>query len=342
MTRATRLMPLALLVSVACARPEAPPPASVVPETAAPVAVPNAVAPVPTELPDVVARVNGEDIGRAELKRAVARLESQLGAPLPDEERSHVIRELLDQQIALALLLQEATARGIEATDADVDGELAFVQAQFPSEQAFTEALAQEAMTLDEFRTETARQIVVSRLIEDAVASQVTVTSDELTAFYEDNPNRFRQGAQVRASHILISVPQGADEAGRADARAQAEQLLAEVETGGNFAVLAQEHSDDPGSGAAGGDLGYFREGTMVPEFEQVAFALQPGETSGLVETQFGYHIIRVVDRQAPRMLPLDDVRTQLEQFLQGRNEQEATQQFINDLRTEGTVEILI
>lgn len=343
-----RLLILSLLFTVllaGCAQPgpgDAAAPASLVPETVDPVAPPDDVAPVPAELPDLVARVNGEAIERAELEQALIRVEAQVGGALSDSERSHVVREILDELIAFHLLTQEAAARGIVASPAELDAEVAQVQAQFPSEERFVQALAQQQTTLAVFRAETERQLTVGRLLEDEISSRIAISSEQVTAFYEENPDQFRQGVQVQASHILIAVPSGADAGAQNDARARAEAVLAEVEAGGDFAALAREFSDDSGSGAMGGDLGFFGESAMVPEFEEAAFALQPGQISGLVETQFGYHIIRVVDRQAPRTVPLNDVRSQIEEFLAGRSEQEATQQFIDTLRVRGTIDVLI
>jgi peptidyl-prolyl cis-trans isomerase C len=338
------IVPLVLIaLLVGCSSDDtASAPGSVVPDSPNPTEAPEDVAPVPSVLPDVVARVNDDNIAGSELQLAVTRLESQMGAPLSDEERSHVIREVLGQLIAYRLLTQEATTQGLDASEGEIDAELALAQARFPSAEVFEQALAEQETTLDSFRTETRRQIAVGRLIEAEVTSKVVVTPEDVTAFYEENPEEFEEGAQVQASHILIAVATGAEDAVRAAARERAEQLLVDINAGSDFAALAREVSDDPGSGAMGGDLGFFGEGAMVPEFEQAAFTLQPGETSGLVETQFGYHIIRVVERLAPQAIPLNDVRVQLEQFLQGRNQQDATQAYINALRERGTVDILI
>ena len=337
----THLLALALAV-VACGGAPEPAPASVTPATADPSAPPDAVAPVPDVLPDVVARVNGEDVTSAQLDEAVGRIEAQIGGPLPPEERSHVVREILDQLIAFRLLTQAADASGLALPDSELDAELALVQNQFPSAEAFATALAAQGTTLEEFRAETRRQILVEQLVEQTIADQIAVTPEQVTAFYQDNPDQFRAGAQVRARHILISVPEAGTAEARAEARGRAEDVLAQVQAGGDFEALAGEHSDDPGSAVAGGDLGYFGQGDMVPTFDEAAFSLAPGETSGLVESQFGFHIIRVVDRQAERMLPLDDVRPQLEQYLLGQNQQTATQAYIDALRAQGTVEILI
>ena len=146
----------------------------------------------------------------------------------------------------------------------------------------------------------------------------------------------------MRASHILITVAQDADAAAKAQARTKAEQLLKDVKAGKDFAALAKEHSQDPGSAVNGGDLGFFEQGQMVGPFNDAAFSMQPGATSDLIETQFGYHIIRVAEKQAARTIPLDDVRPQVEQFLQNRNREEQTEAFVKALRAKGKVEILI
>jgi peptidyl-prolyl cis-trans isomerase C len=114
------------------------------------------------------------------------------------------------------------------------------------------------------------------------------------------------------------------------------------VKAGKDFAELAKHYSQDPGSAANGGDLGYFAQGQMVGPFEQAAFALKPGAVSDVVETPFGFHIIKVADHQAARTVPLDEVRPQIEQFLQNQRRQQKTEAFINSLKAKGRVEVLI
>jgi parvulin-like peptidyl-prolyl isomerase len=160
--------------------------------------------------------------------------------------------------------------------------------------------------------------------------------------FYQKNPTQFQQAERVRASHILVGFPENADEAARNQARAKAAEILKDVKAGKDFAALAKQHSSDPGSGAQGGDLGYFQQGQMVPPFDKAAFSMQPGQTSDLVESQFGVHIIRVVDRQPARTVPLDEVRPRLEEYLAGQNRQQATQAFVDALKTKGKIEILM
>src|SRR4029079_4413241 len=125
-------------------------------------------------------------------------------------------------------------------------------------------------------------------------------------------------------------------------ARQKAEGLLKQIKAGGDFAALAKANSEDPGSAIQGGDLGYFSPGQMVPQFNDVAFKLAPGAVSDLVETQFGFHIIKVTEKQTARTVPLDEVRPQVQQFLENQNRQRETQAFVAGLRAKGKIEILI
>jgi peptidyl-prolyl cis-trans isomerase C len=118
--------------------------------------------------------------------------------------------------------------------------------------------------------------------------------------------------------------------------------VLKQIKAGGDFAALAKEHSQDPGSAINGGDLGLFQRGQMVPPFDQAAFTLKPGSTSELVETQFGYHIIRVTDKKDPGTVTIEEVRPQLEQYLQNMNREREMQTFVDGLKAKGKVEILL
>lgn len=301
-----------------------------------------AVKPLPAQLPDVVARVNGETISKGDLESAVGELEARAGQAVPAEQRDRIVRGVLDQLVSYRLLLQESTARNVVVPDADVDTRLAEIRAQFPSEQLFTQTLEQRKMTLAGLRADVRGGMQIDRMLEAEVAARTAVTAEQVNDFYAKNPSEFQQAERVRASHILIRVPEGADAAAKEQARARAAEILKEVQAGKDFAALAKEHSQDPGSGPSGGDLGYFERGQMVGPFEQAAFSLPAGQTSDLVETTFGLHIIRVADKQVPRTIPLTEVRAQVEQFLQGQNRERETQAFIDTLKAKGKVEILI
>lgn len=298
--------------------------------------------PVPAQLPEVVARVNGEAIGKAEFEKAIKNVEGRAGRPVPPDQRDRVLRGVLDQLIAYRLLMQETKSRQIDVPDTDVDARLAQIKQQFPSEDAFTQTLTQQSMTVEQLREDARSDMRVAKMLEAEVNTSVAVKPEDVSAFYEQNPDKFKQGERVRASHILIRTSEGADATTKQEARAKAADVLKQVKGGKDFGELAKEYSQDPGSAANGGDLGYFAQGQMVPPFEQAAFALAPGAVSEVVETPFGFHVIKVADKQAARSVPLDEVKPQIEQFLQNQQRQQKTDAFINSLKAKGKVEILI
>jgi peptidyl-prolyl cis-trans isomerase C len=197
-------------------------------------------------------------------------------------------------------------------------------------------------MTLDKLREDARSDMRVSKMLQDEVATKVALQAGEVNHFYEKNPDKFKQGERVRASHILIRVPENADAAAKEQAKSKATDVLKQVKSGQDFAQLAKTHSQDPGSAPGGGDLGYFMHGQMVGAFERAAFGMKPGEVSELVETPFGFHIIKVADKQAARTMPIDEVRPQIEQFLQNQQRMEKTQAFVDTLKAKGKVEIFI
>jgi len=315
------------------------------PSTAAPTAQPapeEKPKPVPAQLPDVVARVNGEAINKVEFEKAIKNVEGRAGGPVPADQRDRVFRGVLDQLIAFHLLMQESSARHIEVADTELDARLADFKKQFPSEEVFTQMLQKQNLTVDQLRADARKDMQVAKMLETEVNGKISVQPQDVNAFYEQNPDKFKQGERVRASHILIRTPENADAKAKDAARAKAGELLKEVKSGKDFAELAKANSQDPGSAVNGGDLGYFQQGQMVGAFERAAFALKPGEVSDIVETPFGFHIIKVADKQAAHTVPLEQVKPQIEQYLQNQQRQQKTQAFIESLKAKGKVEVLI
>ena len=157
----------------------------------------------------------------------------------------------------------------------------------------------------------------------DQVRQQTTVPDAEIEAFYKQNQAQYSTPEQVRASHILLKT-EGKDEAA---VRIQAEEVLKRVKAGEDFAALAKQYSEDDSNNAKGGDLDYFGRGSMVPEFEQAAFAMKPGEVSDLVKTSFGFHIIKLAERREATTRPLAEVRPEIEDQLKWQKAQQQAEQ---------------
>jgi peptidyl-prolyl cis-trans isomerase C len=298
--------------------------------------------PLPPQLPAVLARVNGENVERWELENAAHGVESRAGGPMPADRRDEIMRGLLDQLVAYHALSQEAHARHLDPSDGDVDAQMNVIKGGFPNEQAFQQALSGQGITVDQLRRQTRMSLQVAKVIDSEVTSKIAVTDADAGAFYKQNVERFKQGETVHASHILVAVPQGAGDAQKQQARAKAQQIVKALRGGADFATLARERSEDPGSARNGGDLGFFQKGQMDPSFETVAFGLKPGATSGIVETPFGFHIIRAQERRPPRTAPLAEVNGQIKEFLTGQQREQKLAAFVDQAKAKSKIEMLV
>ncbi|MGV3518487.1 peptidylprolyl isomerase [Luteitalea sp.] len=294
--------------------------------------------PVPDVLPAIVARVNGVAIPSAELEKAIRNLEANVGNQIPAERRSEIYRGILDQLVEMRLLEQEAAARNIKATDAEVAAGIEQMKKQAPNAEAFTKALASRKMTEADLRNEARQRLAVDKLLTAEVEPKAAVTEADIADFYKKNPQFFMQPEAVRASHILLKAD--TPEA-KAAAKAKAQDLLTQIKGGADFAALAKQHSND-GSAQAGGDLGFFPRGQMVKPFEDAAFALKAGEVSPIVESEFGYHIIKSSERRDARTVPLAEVSDRIAQALRQQKQQQLAQEYVQSLKTKGKVEILM
>lgn len=193
----------------------------------------------------------------------------------------------------------------------------------------------------EEFERPIQRKARFITLTPQLFTGEVSVTQREIQRYYNENQAQYATGEQVRASHILFKTDGEQDEE---TVRQQAEAVLAQVNAGGDFAELAREHSEDT-SAERGGDLGLFGRGAMVPEFEQAAFSLPVGGTSGLVRSTYGYHIIRVTDKQPALTQPLESVQDQIQGLLSQEKAttrmEAAIQSAAEKLRASGSIDAL-
>ncbi len=164
------------------------------------------------------------------------------------------------------------------------------------------------------------KRVVIEAYWKHKVEEQAKISDADLQKYYDQNKEKFKTSDQVKASHILLKSEK------------EAQDVLAQLKAGGKFEDLARKYSVDP-AGAKGGDLGWFGKGSMIPEFEKVAFSLKEGETSGIVKTKFGYHIIRVTGKRAAGVLPLAEVKDQIKASLLPEKQQEIFKKMREELK---------
>jgi peptidyl-prolyl cis-trans isomerase C len=320
---------------------EAPEPAA--PEApAAPVpAEPEPPKPMPAELPDVLARVNGEDVTKAEFDRLLRNMELGAGQPVPAERRDEIYRGALDQLITYSVLRQEVRARKISVAEGEIEASIQEMQKQFPGDKEFKQALADRGMTLERLRADARVDMAINKMIEDEVAQEPEATDVQVRDFYDKNPEKFTQDEAVRASHILIRVEPKATDAEKQKARARAEDLAKQAKAGADFGDLARKHSAD-GSAAMGGDLNFLVPGQTVAPFDKAVFSMKPGEISDVVETEFGFHVIKVTEKRDASLVPFTQISPRIRAFLTDEAKQGRAQKFIEELKQKAKIEVLV
>ncbi len=273
------------------------------------------------ELADRIVAVVGDSIVlKSDVDLEIQQLK-QSGQPVTDTVAA--FRRIVERRVGELVLLQAAARdTSIKITDvqtnAEVERELESRRRQFGSDAAFRAALAQAGMTEDELRRSIAQEVSGRVLLREYVQKMSRdrkappVTDEQIRDYFQANKASFGQRPATVTFAQVVLAPKATDTA-RATARTKAEEALRKLREGADFETVAKQYSEDPSTREKGGDLGWFRSGSMVREFDQVAFMLRPGEISNIVETSFGFHIIKVerikgAERQARHILVIPTV----------------------------------
>ena len=263
---------------------------------------------------EVIATVNDEPITGDELK-----VLAYTASGMMDSTRSPSFNiRLLDQMIDRKLMAQEAKAAGVSIPDTLVTNVLDQFVRQFGGEQQVDQMLAPMGLTRDDFRNAIQRDLTIRKYVDEKITSSIVVADADIRAFYDQNPDMFAGQDSVRVSHIILLSHEGDVEQSKKDRRAQMESIRTRAVSGENFAELARQYSQD-NVAQQGGDLGYFPRGMMVKPFEDAAFALKKGQISDIVETQFGLHLIKCVDKKSARPVPFEEAKARIDMMLKQR-----------------------
>ena len=281
--------------------------------------------------------INGQEISndavQFELDRLV-RFYMSHGMSMEDVKKNleQLQEKALDQAIGAKLLLDRAMQLDVPVSAADIDAEVSKVVTQVGGPENYKKALDAQGITEEQFRKELEKGAKVNKLVEQACSSVAEPTEDEVTAFYEAHKEQYVEPEQVLCQHILVK---GSDD----KALDKIKEIRERIVSGkSDFAAEAKKHSDCP-SGAEGGSLGWFGRGMMVPEFDKVAFEMKKGEVSGVVSTQFGYHIIYKADQKGGGKLTLVDVHDQIKDLLRHEARGRAMDAFVQELRDAAKIE---
>jgi peptidyl-prolyl cis-trans isomerase SurA len=294
----------------------------------------------------IVARVNDEVITLSELQEEGLPLFERLRANYTGKELESQVhraeREFLEQLILRRLQLQYASQIGISASDNDINAALKDVLSRNNlTQEQLTDLLTREGLTLQDYKDRLREQIILARLMNQAVRSRVSVDASEVEAYYKSHRDEFNQPAHARVRHIFFRIDPGATPAQLEAVRERALRVLQEARNGGDFANLARLHSEDA-TAATGGDLGVIRRGEALPEFEEVIFTMREGDISDVIRTPNGLHIVKIEAFSKGSDQPFPEIKAEIERrLLQGKMEQRF-QDWTNELKDRAFIEITL
>lgn len=286
----------------------------------------------------VVLKVNGEPIHASAIRLAAGGVQNdarQRGQQISQEQAMQMAAQRV---IDATLLAQEARRQNVTADTAKVDQQMAALEKQAGGPDKLASMLAQGGFTVEGYKKMMTEMSLVNQFIEEKVLPGITVTDEEAKAFYDENPKFFERPEEVHARHIIVRVPQDATEEQKAEAKKKIEAIQKRAAAGEDFAKLAQETSEGP-SAKDGGDLGFFSHDRMVPAFADAAFALKPGEVSGVVETKFGYHVIKNEEVRPAGKVPFDEVKDRIKDSLKQQKMGAELDTILEKLRADAKIE---
>jgi len=292
---------------------------------------------------EVAVLVNGEPIVAAavqgEMKGILSRFQEQ-GRKPSDAEMASLRESVLEKMIKLELLSQESKKAGVSVNSADIDNELKGYKKGFADDKAFAKALSGAGITEAELRKQIGKNLVIQKFIDTKFKGKVQVTEQEAKDFYNSNQDKFALPEMAHARHILITAKETEPKADKDRKRAKLVQIKKQLKDGADFADLAKQYSDCP-SKERGGDLGFFPRGQMVKPFDQAVFKMMPGDISDIVETEFGYHLIKLEEKKPAKTVSFDEAKAKITAYLTQEKITANIEAFVAEAKGKATIKIL-
>ncbi len=293
---------------------------------------------------DVVVKVLGEAITEKQVLDAIGQIaRSQQANPqaLQTTDASFY-RDALDTLIGGLLLKNEAKEKNINADPSRIEEALKSVKGQFPSETQYQQALTQQGLKEADLRKSIENNVLYQQVLEAALKDLPPAADADVRKFYDENPKYFEEPEQVHAAHVFLKADANTTPAQKAETRKRMEALRADVDGKKITFAEAAKSSDDKATAGSGGDLGFFKRGDMLPQLEDAVFAVKPGVLTPVIETEYGFHLMNVIEFKPAGKAPLEKVKPNIKDFLEGRTRQEATRKHIEELKGKVKIETLI
>lgn len=288
----------------------------------------------------VVAKVNSEIITLSSVQERVEVLRQKYRNNLSVIDEKKILKEAIEMMVEEKLQLQEGKKMGFEIDDVAVDAALKDIEKNNGLQEGQLAAmLEREGRSLESYKNHIRDQILVSKITKFELGSRIQISGRKIAKYYRENQKDFWEPGKAKVRHILILSEKGSPPNEKNEKYQQITKILSEIKNGKDFIEAAKEYSEDV-SASSGGDVGYIEKGKMVPEFEEAVYRLKKGEISDIVETEFGFHIIKVDEIQRGRTLALKDVKDKIHQILAAEKQKSAYEEWMNELRKSAFIEI--
>jgi len=313
-------------------------------------------------VPDVVAVVNGIELHSNLIRQemtAFKMMSAQQGHDIKAESEDKIAREILNREIDQELIYQKARMMNVNVPEEIVLQEIKKIEDQFPSEEIFDKALAMQYLTRGLLREKVEKQLVAEQFLRKEIIPKVRVEESDAEKYYKDNKASFMKPEMFEVSHIFVQTlnpaqqgktedPEAKKKAARIieginkDARKKIDAIAAKLKKGENFSKLAQEFSEDEATKDKGGSLGTLVPETTIPEIASAMTKLQIGETGTVIQSSFGYHIIRLNNKVASQLAPFEEIKSDILNMLLMRETEKYKEEFVIELKKAADIKILI
>ena len=303
------------------------------------------------KIPEVVAQVNGVDIQSKYIEFRMNQILKNVKRPLTIREKTSVVKDLIEKEIVRELVNQQGKKNNLEVGSGLIEKEMTALRKPYDSDEEFEKALGARNITIDDLKKSITVDINARKLLNQEIKGKITISDADVKKYYEENKHKFHRPESYRARHILAAIfppdmlrstpvteLQNKKEELTQKAEEKIDKIIKELKEGANFEELAKRISDDEASRENGGDLDVIYKGIFDPTFDEAVSKLNPGEISGKVETQFGFHVIKLTEKRPPEQAPFKELEEAIQKHLFMEEAKVLVASYVEDLKKEAKI----
>ena len=303
------------------------------------------------KIPEVVAQVNGVDIQSKYIEFRMNQILKNVKRPLTIREKTSVVKDLIEKEIVRELVNQQGKKNNLEVGSGLIEKEMTALRKPYDSDEEFEKALGARNITIDDLKKSITVDINARKLLNQEIKGKITISDADVKKYYEENKHKFHRPESYRARHILAAIfppemlrstpvteLQNKKEELTQKAEEKIDKIIKELKEGANFEELAKRISDDEASRENGGDLDVIYKGIFDPTFDEAVSKLNPGEISGKVETQFGFHVIKLTEKRPPEQAPFKELEEAIQKHLFMEEAKVLVASYVEDLKKEARI----